>query len=378
MKNPQRKLTLANEVVGDGLAVFDPQQQQCHVLNATSALVFQHCDGQTTPQQLAELLRQKFNLPHSQVEQLLWLTLDELEKANLLQTRVVTTQAPRPMLTRRQVLTAFGAAGLSLALIPIVSSERIVQAQFSTVPTTTPSPSNQPPVVGDISAPLDPQPVDSEISASANFSDPNTGDTHTATWDWGDDSTSPGSISGGNATGSHAYSTPGVYTITLTITDNGGLAGQSVFQYVVVYDPSGGFVTGGGWIDSPAGAYAPDPALTGKASFGFNSKYKPGQSTPSGNTEFQFKVADLNFKSSSYDWLVVAGTKAKFKGVGTINGGGSYGFMLTAQDDSPDAFRIKIWDKDNGDLVVYDNQMGESDDSDAGTALGGGSIVVHK
>ena len=41
-------------------------------------------------------------------------------------------------------------------------------------------------------------------------------------------------------------------------------------------------------------------------------------------------------------------------------------------------FRIKIWDKDDGDTVVYDNQMGEDDDSNAGPELGGGNIVVHK
>ncbi len=28
---------------------------------------------------------------------------------------------------------------------------------------------------------------------------------------------------------------------------------------VVIYDPDGGFVTGGGWINSPAGAYSADP-----------------------------------------------------------------------------------------------------------------------
>ena len=43
---------------------------------------------------------------------------------------------------------------------------------------------------------------------------------------------------------------------------------------VPVYDPSGGFVTGGGWINSPAGAYAPNPSLTGRATFGFNTKYQ--------------------------------------------------------------------------------------------------------
>ena len=102
-----------------------------------------------------------------------------------------------------------------------------------------------------------------------------------------------------------------------------------------------------------------------------------------GNTEFQFKAGDLNFKSTSYDWLVVAGAKAKFKGSGTINGAGDYAFQLTATDGQVsggggvDKFRIKIWNKSGGG-VIYDNQPGAPDTADATTALGGGSIVVHK
>ena len=42
--------------------------------------------------------------------------------------------------------------------------------------------------------------------------------------------------------------------------------------------------------------------------------------------------ADLNFQSDVYDWLVVAGARAQFKGTGTINGEGNFGFMLTAID----------------------------------------------
>jgi len=38
----------------------------------------------------------------------------------------------------------------------------------------------------------------------------------------------------------------------------------------------------------------------------------------------------------------------------------------------------KIWDKDNGDVVVYDNKIGEPDDVYAGTEIGGGNIKVHK
>ena len=156
------------------------------------------------------------------------------------------------------------------------------------------------------------------------------------------------------------------------------------FEYLVVYDPQGGFVTGGGWINSPAGAYTANPSLTGKATFGFVSKYKKGATVPTGQTEFQFHVANFKFQSTVYDWLVIAGPKAQYKGTGTVGGIGNYGFMLTGTDGQVsggggvDKFRIKIWDKNNADAVVYDNQKGAGDNADPTTSIGGGSIVVHK
>ena len=42
-----------------------------------------------------------------------------------------------------------------------------------------------------------------------------------------------------------------------------------------------------------------------------------------------------------------------------------------------DKFRIKIWNKGTVE-VVYDNQMDALEDADPTTALGGGSIVIHK
>jgi hypothetical protein len=255
---------------------------------------------------------------------------------------------------------------------------------------------NAAPVVGAITAPLDPVQVNTAINASADFTDADTLDTHAAVWEWGDGSqcdtttdsdcsvTEPLGSDPGSATGNHTYTTPGVYAVRLTVTDDDGATGESLFQFVVIYDPDGGFVTGGGWIDSPEGAYALDPSLTGKANFGFVSKYKKGANVPTGQTEFQFQVAELNFHSDTYDWLVVAGPTAKFKGTGTINGAGNYGFMITATDEKltpstdVDLFRIKIWDKDDNDTVVYDNKMDEDDDSDAGTEISGGNIVIHK
>ena len=107
-----------------------------------------------------------------------------------------------------------------------------------------------------------------------------------------------------------------------------------------------------------------------------------GANVPEGQAQFQFKVAELNFHSTNYQWLVVAGAHAKYKGEGTINGDGEYGFMLTATDGQinggggVDKFRIKIWDKATED-IIYDNQLSDPDNANASQAIGGGSIVIH-
>ena len=249
---------------------------------------------------------------------------------------------------------------------------------------------NGPPEVGEVIAPGEPLQMNTAVDVSSFYTDTGFLDTHTAIWNWGDGNTTYGTIieanGVGSITGSHIYTETGVYNISLTVADNYGESDTAIFQYVVIYDPDGGFATGGGWIDSPEGAYVSDSTLTGMANFGFVSKYKKGASVPTGNTEFQFKVADLNFHSDSYEWLVVAGASAKFKGVGTINGQGEYKFMLTAVDANInindsfyiDSFRIKIWTEDEGgEVVVYDNALGDDSDN-ATTEIGGGSIVIHK
>ena len=173
--------------------------------------------------------------------------------------------------------------------------------------------------------------------------------------------------------------------ITVTVLDDDLGMDQKFYQFVVIFDPDAGFVTGGGWIISPQGAYREDDSLCGKATFGFVSKYLKGRTEPSGNTEFNFNAGNIHFHSNSYEWLVIAGTKAMYKGEGQINNEGSYGFMLTAidggllgggNDNDDDKFRIKIWDKET-DQLIYDNQLGALDGEDPDTILGSGSIIIH-
>ncbi len=230
--------------------------------------------------------------------------------------------------------------------------------------------------------------------ADEDLDDPGAGESHTVTWDWGDGSPWDIVVADGNScTCDHPYETPGVYLVRATVTDAAGAECEAVSDYVIVYDPSGGFVTGGGWFWSLPGAYDADPELEGKATFGFVSRYLKKAEVPTGTAEFHFQVADLNFHSDAYEWLVVAGTKAMFKGAGTINGEGSYKFMISATDGDPDMFRIRIWSEDElvatddvEEIVIYDNQIGtdgmdatlSGDDEDPVTVIEGGSIVVKK
>ncbi len=238
---------------------------------------------------------------------------------------------------------------------------------------------NVAPTVGAITIPPEPVAVtDQPVNAGATFGDPagTADEPYTCAVDYGDGSgAQAGTVSGMACTGpGHTYAEAGIYTVTVSVTDKDGDSGTRTSDvFIVIYDPDGGFVTGGGWIDSPRGAYKPDESLTGKATFGFVSKYKKGASTPTGNTEFQFKAGDLNFHSSSYDWMVVTGRdNASFKGSGTINGMGDYKFMLWAGDGSPDTFRIRIWQEDEATAIetdIYDNGFNQ--------AIGGGSVVVQ-
>ena len=253
---------------------------------------------------------------------------------------------------------------------------------------------NLAPAISSANGDVTPQSVGSSTSVTANFTDAGTQDTHGCSVNWDDGTTSTGTVIESNGSGtcaaSHTYATPGVYSVVVTITDDdtGSTSSAIESQFIVVFDPSAGFVIGGGWIMSPAGACQLTVACataTGRANFGFVSKYRKGFNTPDGQTEFQFQAGEINFHSSAYDYgsLVVSGYKAQYRGSGEVNGVPGYKFVLTAYDGNinggggVDKFRIKLT-KDG--IVVYDNKIGTSDDIDLAdpTSISGGSIVINK
>ncbi len=111
------------------------------------------------------------------------------------------------------------------------------------------------------------------------------GRTHTARWLFDGSLSATGTVvepSGlrlGTARGTYSFSNPGVYKVSLNVTDNLGITNSvgtigDLEALIVVYDPNGGYTIGGGWISAPAGSYRANPSLGGKVAFGFNSKIR--------------------------------------------------------------------------------------------------------
>ncbi len=146
-------------------------------------------------------------------------------------------------------------------------------------------------------------------------------------------------------------------------------------------------VTGGGWIQSPPGAYPADPALASQASFGLVARYRRGVALPTGSIQFHLTGARLWLHATTYDSLQIKGARATFQGLGTLRAAGATGgrqvrFLVSVVDGQLDGsgldrLRIKIWDPDAGNAVVYDSQRGDPDDAAPTTPLIGGNIVIH-
>ncbi len=253
---------------------------------------------------------------------------------------------------------------------------------------------NQPPSVGPISisvlgarelAPV--VEVNTTVESSTSFEDPGANDTHTAEWNWGDGNTSEG-VAGADNTGSvsgeHTYDTPGVYAVALEVTDDDDDWNESVFGYVVVHDSNDAFIAGSGWIDSTSKAYIANPEFRGEASFGFVSKYEKETDIPADKAELRFHVADLDFHSTEFQWLMVTDSSVQLSGRGSVNGGGVHRFTMTATDGNMnsggvDDFWIRIWQKQITDGVSHDLIVYESQPSFASVVLKHKKVgIVHK
>jgi uncharacterized repeat protein (TIGR01451 family) len=233
--------------------------------------------------------------------------------------------------------------------------------------------------------------INTPVSFVGSFWDP-PGRKHTAVWQF-DDITTGGTVtepvgsSDGTVKASYTFKDPGVYKVTLKVTNDLGETNWVNTQndteaYVVVYDPTAGYTVGSGFIQSPFGALFSDQSIVGKLSFGFNSAFFKGATNPKGETQLNLLLGNLDFNALNYDYLVIDNTKARaqFAGFGKVNGVSGYNFIMTVIDgnlpggDGVDKLRFKIWDKATG-AIVYDSQPGASDTADPTTPVGAGATI---
>ena len=113
-------------------------------------------------------------------------------------------------------------------------------------------------------------------------------------------------------------------------------------------------VIGAGWMDSPQGSYHTNNLLCDKLFFEFHMMDRGLNYEPTGKVTIRYPQANFTFKSNDCDWLLLENQAATLRGTGKINNQGNFGFLLIAKD-SPDKLRIVIWDKNDGDNIVYDN-----------------------
>jgi membrane-bound inhibitor of C-type lysozyme len=232
--------------------------------------------------------------------------------------------------------------------------------------------------------------IGSTVSLNGVFWD-KPGNKHTAKWLLDGSVASNGTVvepsgnQNGKVSGSYKFNSAGVYKMQMNVTDQSGVTSYAntngdLEAIVVIYDPNGGNVYGGGWYNSPAGALAGNPLATGKASYGFAVNYK-NAIKPQGETQFEFKSGSFEFNAVNFDYLAVNGATAQFKGTGKITGGQSgIGFIMTVSDgaldgSNVDKIRMKVYNRSTG-VVIYDNQPGTNDAVLPATAVGTNSVIV--
>jgi hypothetical protein len=100
-----------------------------------------------------------------------------------------------------------------------------------------------------------------------------------------------------------------------------------------------------------------------------------------GNFPLAAQGGTLVLARSTFEWLVVQGPIATFRGTGTLVSGVAVGFQVTARDgkvagDKIDRVRIRIWNRAT-DVVLFDTEPGAPDLAAPTVALQGGNVTLH-
>lgn len=99
----------------DETVVYDLQRHRAHCLNATAALVWSYCDGETSVREMTRRLSADLGVVVR--EEWVWRALGQLERAHLLEGAVEPPRGAR--LSRRDLLRM---SRVAVGLLPVVAS----------------------------------------------------------------------------------------------------------------------------------------------------------------------------------------------------------------------------------------------------------------
>jgi hypothetical protein len=103
----------------DETLVYDRRRQRAHCLNATAALVWRHCDGQTSPAELARLVAAQLGVADAAA--VVGLALEQLGRRHLLE-EAPPQLPPAAHVCRREALKQFARAAIALPLVLTIAT----------------------------------------------------------------------------------------------------------------------------------------------------------------------------------------------------------------------------------------------------------------
>lgn len=120
----RRQNLIVRQVAGETL-VYDESCHKAHCLNNAASLVWECCDGRTSPAAAARRLQERVDAAMD--ERAVSLAVRQLEKAHLLEAGPVAREGTT-RLSRREVARKLGIAALALPLVSSILAPTAAQA----------------------------------------------------------------------------------------------------------------------------------------------------------------------------------------------------------------------------------------------------------
>ena len=108
----------------DEILIYDTEGERAHCLNRSSALVWKHCDDQTSVAEMTTLLSKEFDTPFA--EEVVLLALRQFREFKLLEQS--TSPYRQKRISRRQLVQRLGLAAAVLPVIVSISTPSPVSA----------------------------------------------------------------------------------------------------------------------------------------------------------------------------------------------------------------------------------------------------------